>query len=207
MPQFKNCSAHPPGPPPARPPGCAARRPRCRPPAAHPLLPTHSRTVHFQSENALLIDFSKGNGLPERVGWKLCAKSVLRQFKNCVVHPPGPPPARPPGFAARRPGCRPLPAVHRPDSRTVHFQSENAPLIDFSKGNRTPRKLSPGKGGLEKNCGLPQFKNCVAHPPGPPPARPPGCCRPAAADPLLPTPCCSLPAAHSLLVIHTQKES
>ena len=45
--------------------------PRGAPPAAlaaDPLLPS---TVHFQSENALLIDFSKGNGLPEIQGWKL----------------------------------------------------------------------------------------------------------------------------------------
>ena len=42
--------------------------PRGAPPAAlaaDPLLPS---TVHFQSENALLIDFSKGNGLLEKVG-------------------------------------------------------------------------------------------------------------------------------------------
>ena len=48
---------------------------------------------------------------------KLRAKSELRQFKNCVVHPPGPPPAQPPGY--RRPPPRlptppscPPPAAH-----------------------------------------------------------------------------------------------
>ena len=93
-------------PPPSLPTPC------CPPPAAHPLLLTPCcRTVHFQSENALLIDFSKGNGLPEIQRWKLrCTKSELRQFKNCVAHPPGPPPARPPGCAARRPRCRPAAA-------------------------------------------------------------------------------------------------
>ena len=100
--QFKNCAVHPPGPPPARPPGYAARRPRCRPPAAHPLLPTHSRTVHFQSENAPLIDFSKGNEVPEKVGWKKiarCGNSKIASYILPARRQPGPRGAPPAALA------------------------------------------------------------------------------------------------------------
>ena len=84
---------------------------------------------------------------------------------------------------------------------------------------RTPRRQDflPGKfragkfraGKLRAKSELPQFKNCVVHPPGPPPAQPPGYRRP---PPRLPTPpSCPPPAAHPLLLppccLHIRKKS
>ena len=72
--------------------------------------PTTSR--FFAPRGILCVDKI---GPPAIQGWKIAreklrAKSELRQFKNCAAHPPGPPPAQPPGY--RRPPPRlPTPSL------------------------------------------------------------------------------------------------
>ena len=105
-------------------------------------------------------------------------------------------------------------------STDVGISSTDASSLSFGRWGPSGRcpKLPFGcrrrgrDSGLEKiareKSALRQFKNCVVHPPGPPPARPPGfaaprCCRPRCCPP----PPADPAAAHSLLPAHTQKES